>query len=270
MKYKNKKRVFVRVFGGLFVSLLLAACTAGRVDLAPAALSRLADLSAQPEQVGGLVYQGQVFPDDGEPTASSVFRYERRVPAEGDELVAWHLTFDGGVVMVSQQAASSASYDLHTFEEVNQQTGVRSRIAVGLDGGLVFTQFRGDQIETRSEGTGPPVVVGPTLFGFVLGKWKTLVAGEPVRVRFAAADLMQSFEFDLSITQQTARTTVVSFKPTSFWVRLAVETMFLTFDSETLNIVRYQGAVPPKLSDQGSLTPFTARVDYTFATASYQ
>ncbi|MGK0359769.1 MAG: hypothetical protein ACI9U2_002075, partial [Bradymonadia bacterium] len=255
------------------VGQMLEPDVTARVDLAPADASRLEALTADPDQTGALVYRGAVYDANGH-DAAPVLRYERRVAerrVETDtELVSSHLTFVRDQVVIVQRAVSSAAYALQQFSEVNQQTGVLSQVAVDAQGGLVFTQTRDGEVETSTEGSGPPVVVGPTLFGFVLSQWDALNAGQSVRVRFAAVDRMQSYEFDLRLHKSDSKRSVVSFTATRFFVRLAMDTMYLTFDTQTRHIVRYEGLVPPQLEVEGDLEPLRARVEYTFSTPRYR
>lgn len=52
-----------------------------------------------------------------------------------------------------------------------------------------------------------------------------------------------------------------------WWLRLAVSPMRMTFATQSRHILRYEGAIPPRDSDMGSLN---ARVDDTFTTASFR
>ena len=212
---------------------------------------------------GELVYEGDVVPSG---RASPAFRYERRsrLAATGD-WVSTHLTTslsapDRPVVL--QVATHTEDYELRAFEEIHAQLGLVSRVEVVDGGSLVFTRLRGEESLTDREGPGAPVVVGPTLFGYVLAHYAELASRRRLRIRFAAADRGRSFAFDLRL--ENART--VAMVPQSPIFRLFVGAIRMTLDGTHQRITSYRGPVPPRLEGRS----FDAQVGYRYARATYR
>lgn len=241
----------------VLISIVSVACASAPASLSTADRARLSELA---EPVGTHVYDGSVVPMGADAPA---FRYERWVRDEGASTQSTHATYDAsGALVVVQRASHDEQYRLRRFEELHDQTGAVNTVEVDDDGSLHFTRRRGGQLETASEGPGAPVVVGPTLFGFVRRHLDQLTKGEVIEVRFAAADRGKSYAFELSCAN--ADGSVVRFAPKSALVRLAIAPMFITF--EGAGLLRYEGRVPPRLDGDA----FDARVDYTMLTERYR
>jgi len=257
-----------RLFVGLLLGLL-AGCANPHVPLGAEDLQRLQVAGDEHDQI---IYRGTVTPvGDSEPA----FRYERHVAevrAEDDHpagQVSTHVTFgvSSDAPLLFQRATHSPTYELEHFEEVQGQTGTVSSVTVRADGTLRFRVQRGEEREDRSEGHGDPVVVGPTLFGFVLEHWDALERGETLPVRFAVADQARSYAFTLRRTAATDEATTVTLAASDFFVSLGIEPMQLVFDRGSRRIVRYTGRVPPLLDGRDA---FDAVVDYRFDAQTYR
>lgn len=139
--------------------------------------------------------------------------------------------------------------------------------ARGTDGTLTFATTRGDEVSTSVEPPGLPVVVGPTLFGYILEHWDGLLAGDDVEVRFAAVDRGRSYAFTLRLAERDDTTVGIEMRASSFFVRLGVDTIRFDFDARTRRIRHYRGPVPPRLED---MSAFDAEVGYTFVSADFR
>ncbi|MCH9687501.1 MAG: hypothetical protein K0V04_39065 [Deltaproteobacteria bacterium] len=234
--------------------------------VAPLSPAAMAVLKPPSDDDGARIYTGSVVPKGEHQPA---FWYERRVAQGPDGMVSRHLSYRAGSddVVLSQRAVHSEHYALRRFEEVHGQTGVVSAAQVLEDGSLELTTTRGDRTRRRTERPGAPVVVGPTLFGYVLHNWDALIGGERLPVRFAAPEQARSYEFTLQVVEATPHTTSIAFRASSALVRMGVDTMTLVFDTRTRKILRYVGRVPPRLE---RLAVFDAQVDYTFVAADYR
>ncbi|MFT5358453.1 MAG: hypothetical protein ACI9KE_005691 [Polyangiales bacterium] len=244
-------------------TLILTACAGTAVPLSSDARAHLESI---PETAGQLVYEGQVVPN-GETRPR--FRYERRVTDNLGAQTSTHLTYtsDTGELVVAQQAVHSEDYSLARFDEVQAQTGVVSSVRILDDGHLEFSVTRGSETERTTEEPGDPVVVGPTLFGFVLAHWDVLLSGHEVPVRFAVTDKAQTYGFVLRLSSSTPETTTIEFSASGMFVRMAIDAMSIVFDTETRTPHRYIGRVPPRLE---GLATFDAVVDYELAEATYR
>ena len=246
-----------------FLTPLLAPGSSTAAPLDAAAQARL---KAAPAEGGDLIFTGSVIPEGmREPT----FRYERRSRRSGSQCISTHVTFalDSTEPLLTQRAVHSPTFELSYFEEIHGQTGAVSSVDVQPDGTLSFTLVRGDATQRRQEGLGAPVIVAPTLFGFILEHWNDLLRGTTIDVRFAASEYARTYDFVLKLVQTDQRTTTVALEPADFFMRLALEPLTVVFDTATLSVVRYVGRVPPRLPN---LQMFDARVDYDFAVAEYR
>lgn len=238
-------------------TLILALLTACGAPARPLPSSALARLHAEPTAHGALVYTGDVVPQGAD---ASVFRYERRV-RDG---ASTHLTFPvaGGAPVVLQRAEHDEAYALTRFEEINAQTGVRASVTVERDGSVDLVVRRGDEVERHHEHTGAPVVVGPTLFGFVRAHLDALRAGETVQVRFATPEQGRTWEFELKSAVDGA----IEMRASDFFARLGIATMRIVLDPETDAPTSYHGRVPPRLDGSA----FDADVRYSYAGRGYR
>ena len=236
-----------------------------------ASVERLQKLQQSPASAGELIYQGDTFAQD-DISAQPLFRYERRVAAIKDGLTASHLTRNPrGQMVVIEVAQMGPDYALQRFETVNQQSDFSGSVEVSADGRhLHYALLEQGQASSADEQVDAPVVTGPSMHGFILQHWDQLKAGEPLPVRFVVLQEMQTYGFDLRFEQENDGQTVFSLTPSSFFIRLAIQPLRVTFDSAARTVVRYEGRVPPKQDVQGELQDLDARVEYTAVTPGYR
>lgn len=248
-----------------FVAMVLAAggCHAESVSSPPEAERQLAAPSGA---LGELIYRGEVVPQ-GRETVD--FVYERWVAHDDADWTSAHLTRAAGSeeLLVEQQALHSSSYALLRFREVHRQTGTVSSVLVHDDGRVDYETTRRGRVKRRTEAPGAPVVVGPTLFGFVRQHWEALDRGEAVPLRFAAADRARSYGFTLRRSEVSPTTTTIEMIADQALVRWGLGPMFMVFDTQQRTIVRYVGRVPPRLDDRRATG---ARVDYEQVATAYR
>ena len=246
----------------LSVLAFVSGCASVPLHLSDSSAARLA---LAPALYGQLIYTGDVVPRG---QAEPAFRYQRFVEARAAGWVSTHLTRARGAegVLVLQQATHDDAYCLTRFEEVHQQTGLTSVVVVNADGSLAFSIERGDRTEQSSEGTGDPVVVGPTLFGYVRAHLDELRAGRVLPIRFAVADRGRSYGFSLRLERAVGRTFVVM-SASDFFVGLAIDPMRIELDDAGDNILSYRGRVPAR---RAGLQAFDADVRYSYAVARFR
>jgi hypothetical protein len=229
-------------------------------------------LAAAAGPLGSAIYEGRVFPGDAEPSARPLYTYERRVAAEGDTLIASHLTHDAdGTLLIDETVRMSSRYALQRFEADNRQQGWRGTATLAADGRrLDFELWRDGRRSLASEALRAPVVAGPSLHGFILQHWERLVAGGPVDVRMIAMAQRTTYGFRIRLLRRDADRTAFSVTPTNWLLRLAVAPLTVAFDSRTRLVLRYEGRVPPLRVVDGRAREFDARVDYTMKAAAYR
>jgi hypothetical protein len=245
----------------VWLSLSLAtACSGVPIRTHPSVV-----LPADLETRGERIYVGHTFPlKNAGP--DPLFRYERRVEALSDCLRSTHITrTPEGVIALVDQATHDERYELREYALLTDQQGQTGSIHVGPDE-VTLTLAGRSQTERR---TGP-VVVGPTLVGFLVTRLASLRAGQTLSVRFAVLERLETLGFELRAVDDEAGHTRVRMKPESALIGLVVEPIFFTFDHASGKLLRIEGRVPPKRVIDGRLYDLDARVEYDFVAATYR
>ncbi|MCO4772068.1 MAG: hypothetical protein KDA24_18695 [Deltaproteobacteria bacterium] len=254
----------------LLLAALLAGCAGPSAgSLPPDESAELALYTAEQTLLGDAIYRGRVQrrgPDDG-----ALFTYQRHVIVDGEHQVSSHLTLSeddqSGVVL--HQASHDAQYRVQWLRELHAQTGLVGTVDIADDGTATFEVSVDGSTRSRTETGDAPVQVGPTLFGFALAHWGELLGGDAVPLRFAVLKDLRTYRFVLELEATDAETTSFTMRASSPFVAAAVPAMRLTFDTDTHEVVRYEGAVPPFANEDGKLVEFEGRVDYTFLATQY-
>ena|GEM_PF-902844 len=205
-------------------------------------------LRAPRARLGAVEYTGTVVPHGA---TSPSFCYERRVSEDArGARVSTHVTMAAsdprGDALVVQQATHDGDYRLQRYDEVHGQLGLRATVLVREDGTVHYAVTRGAEPTTSVEPAGAPVVVGPTLFGFVRSRLEALRTGEAIAVRFIVADRARSYPFSLRWIGVRGDTETVEMRADQWFVRLAVASMRITFDTRTREVRTYAGRIPPR------------------------
>ena len=223
-------------------------------------------LSVSPRlsEQGESIYFGRVFPLAGTATQPT-FVYERRVASDGSNLVSTHVTRSStGEVALAEEASHSAEYGLTHYQLHTNQLGQRGRIDV-VNGDVHFRLIDGArEVSAVEHRDGTPVVVGPTLVGYIYKHLSALRAGKRFRVRLAVLERLETLGFDLETVRAPRGQTQVRMSASSFVVALAVDPVLFTFETETGKLVRLEGRVPSKRPTAEGLEDFDARVEYRF------
>ncbi len=246
----------------------VAAGLSGCGGVVPLPKSAAASLRDPPGSYGELVYTGAVVPRGG---TTPVFRYERRVEERPDDLQrSTHVTLSTeGEVVLLQQATHTRDYELVRFDETSAQRGTVTTITVGADRSLTFRQEGAAKVVRKVEGGGDggaPVVVGPTLFGFVRAHLAQLRAGNDVDVRFAVPEECRTYSFVLAMSTHDRGVTTITLTPSQVLLRLVISPMRIVIDDRTGNFTSYHGRVPPLLHGSS----FDANVQYTYNGSAYR
>jgi hypothetical protein len=250
---------------------LTSASAAGPARLEDAGAARLESLRQSPESAGALIYRGTVF-EQRAPGAAPLFTYERRFKPSGNGFVSAHITSDpNGEAIIVEQADFTPDYALRRFDAVNRQLGTTGSVVLSNEGRhLEYRLTENGEVSTASETVHDPVVSGPSLHGFILRHWDTLLVGKTVPVRMIVMTKKQTYGFDIRHQTQTEGRTSFSIAPSSLLVRLLVAPLTVTFDTATRNVVRYEGRVPPMKVHGGGLEALDARVDYMMNVPVYR
>lgn len=250
---------------GFFAGLLaLVGCGGGRLESRP-----VPQVPASVTSGGEPIYVGRVFPLEGAATEPT-FVYERRVEAKAGAIVSTHVTRDAaGEIALAESATHSEDYALVEYTMYANQLGQTGSILVQGDQ-VTFRLVDGASVKSDVETQAGPVVVGPTLVGYIVRHLDALRAGEEFTVRMAVLDRLETIGFDLEAIDAAPGQTKVRMKPSSFFIGLAVDPIDFTFDAATAKLVRLEGRVPPKVLVGDAWKDFDARVEYRFVADEYR
>lgn len=222
----------------------------------------LSSTSVRAEDYGELIYEGKVFSLTG--TQPQLFTYERRV----QEGVSTNVTRDAKGVVVIQTALHDGDYALKEFTEFQFQVGEVGRLVMHGD----VAEFRlTDQTHERvaRETVSLPVVVGPTLYGFIKRNWDSLLRGEALFFVFAVPSRLETIGFVLEQVGASVGQLRVRMKPTNPVMALAIEPLFITY-TQAGELLSLDGRVPPKLNTADGWVDVDAHVDYVNQAAVFR
>ncbi len=221
-------------------------------------------------QGGQLVYFGRVFPLRSSEGDVPTYVYERRVADAAGGIVSTHVTRDvAGVVQLAESAMHSGEYELGEYILHANQLGQTGRMQVDGDQ-VIFRLAHGSKQRSRVAKRRGPVVVGPTLVGYIVRHLDALEQGTSLKVWFAVIDRMTTFGFNLEAIAAAPGQARVRMRPAGFLLRLAVEPTYFTFDAATRKLVRIEGRVPTKIRERARWRDFDARVEYDFVAPVYR
>lgn len=266
MTFAHLRRLTMAALAAWCLSAAASPAQAGQ-----AAIVNLEALRLSPDSAGTLIYRGDTFAQHT-PAGSPLYRYERRVLSTPSGLVASHLTSDQtGRMIIAESSLVSPSYELRRFEAANLQAGFTGSVEISQDGRhLEYELKHKGAVSTASEEVSDPVVSGPSLFGFILKNWDSLVAGASMPVRMLVLSDMTTYGFELKFERLVNGQASFMVSPSNFLIRLAVAPLRVVFDASTRSAVRYEGRVPPMENVAGKLKDLDARVLYTPVSSTYR
>ena len=218
---------------------------------------------------GETVYFGEFFPLKT-PAAEPTFIDERTVEERGGVLVSTHLTRDRtGATVIHESATHSADYALIEYTLYANQLGQTGTIRVEGDQ-VSFERVEGTERHTGTERVEGPVLVGPTLVGYIARHLEWLQAGAELGVRIAVLDRLETYGFKLQAVEAPSGQIRIRMKPSSFFIAMLVDAMYFTFETETRKPIRLEGRVSPKVRDEEGWHDFDARVEYRLIAGAYR
>jgi hypothetical protein len=196
------------------------------------------------------------------------------VDERDDKWLSAHITRNpSGAIELADTATHDADYALTSYVLHTNQLGQRGSIDVQKDR-VAFHLVDAAGERTATEQPTEPVVVGPTLVGYVVKHLDQLRAGETITVRLAVLDRLETIGFNLEAVDPTEPSnpdqTQVRMTPSSFILGLVIDPIDFTFDTKTRKLVRLEGRVPPKVRLDDTWQDFDARVEYQFVANEYR
>jgi hypothetical protein len=218
---------------------------------------------------GETIYFGSSFPLDTA-SAEPTFIYERRVEGRDGTLVSTHLTrTPSGSIAIAEAATHSRDYALANYSLYANQLGQTGTIQVDKNE-VTFRIVDDAGPRTKVEKITGPVVIGPTLVGFIFKNLEALRAGKVIGLRFAVLDRLETIGFEVKSVDAEAGQTRIKMTASGFFISLAVDPIFFTYETATGKLVRLEGRIPPKVRDGDTWANFDARVEYRFVADAYR
>ncbi len=233
----------------------------------------LAGVPHAPEAYGSLVYNGAVFPFLAtERTPTPDFTYERRVRHSSDDLLtstSFTKGHDDRPALI-QVAQSDRAYRLGHYTEYQFQTQSVGRVTVDADV-VTLRWLQDDRERMAQERLTLPVVVGPTLFGFVREHWAPLLAGRTVPFRFAVPERLETIGFEVErISPPQADGDIhVEMRASSSLMRLFVKPIVISYTADGA-LRALDGRVPTKRATADGWADFDAHVEYRNVAALFE
>lgn len=253
--------------------VLMVAAAMGAVGCAGGVRHQARPLPEVPASVlerGSTIYFGSTFRAGAVDGADPLFVYERRVETAGDHVVATHITRSlSGALQIVDDAVHSPDYLLSRYTLHADQQGRTGSIEV-TDAEVRFRLATADGVRTAREPKRDPVVVGPTLVGFMFSRLDALQAGQMLPIRFAVLERLETLGFELRSVEAPKGQLKVKMSASSPLVALLVSPVFFTFDQATARLVRIEGRVPPKVLENERWYDLDARVEYRFVADAYR
>lgn len=204
-------------------------------------LAHITNLSKLNKIKGKKIYRGNVFPDYSN---EQQYFYERWLIENENSTVANHATYTmDKKKLVIQSAKEDKSNNLIHYDEIHIQKGYIGSILIEHKKVKIIRRYKGKD-EINVETLGNPVVVGPTLFGYIQNNWDSLIAGKENDISFGLIERLETFDFTIKFKSKNSKEVNFILTPTSFLMKLFVSDLEVDFDPVTKKVLRYKGAVP--------------------------
>jgi hypothetical protein len=170
-----------------------------------------------------------------------------------------------GVVETSERQGTN----LKRYEMDHRQTGRKGSIVV--EGKKVIFSFEenGKKKGEETEDLKDNFVVGHTLAAYIGSRWKEIMDGKTVDIRFGVWDRQETVGFSLfKVGQEKLDGTdaiLLKFKPTSFVIAALVDPVIFKFSTDGKELLGMVGRVSPKRKDGSKWKDLDAEVIYKTA-----
>jgi hypothetical protein len=217
------------------------------------------------------IYRGTYYLRGAPASSAQLFWYERWVKEEGGLLRATHVhhAFDGRVVL-RQSALHSPDYALARFDSEQRQTGVKAQASVLGSGRVRLERSSASGHESVLLQYRHPLVVGPTLYGFLRRHWDELTSGRSVVFDYLSIERLDTYAFETRRVASAGDTVSFELAPSSWVLSLLVSPLRVVFDAKTRQALRYEGPSPVMLESGSKLESFDARIEYSERAAAFR
>jgi len=267
----NTKKIYQPILWATFFLFSLfnfgACSTTADVDRDANSAFLLNKAARDVKTYGDLIYKGSVFKLDGKRT-SPLYVYERRVRSVGPLQVSTSFTHDEYEVALIQMATHDPAYSLKEYNEYQFQLGEVG--SVNISGTTAhFRLLSGERERRAQEIVTLPVVVGPTLYGFIYQNWERLLSGDKVDFRFAVISRLETVGFVLQKVSSSDNLVRIRMKASSPFIALMVDPIYFTFSPDR-RLVSLEGRVPTKLQKGNGWVDLDAFVEYDNVSSGFR
>jgi hypothetical protein len=153
-----------------------------------------------------------------------------------------------GAMAVEEKATMKGSA-LIKYEVEQKQISTKGVVEV-KDGKIYFSKTQDGKTKTSDEKLKGDFVISSTLVKFVGEKWKEIMAGETIPIRFAAWERLETVGFEFTKVGEEKigdiKAVIVRMKPSSFIIASIVNPIFFKFYPDGSKLVEMKGRVAPK------------------------
>lgn len=211
------------------------------------------------------IVEGKVFKKDSQ-QKELLFNFKNTVTVTGDIHKADAQFVDPSGVVAVTETSERQGIQLKHYEIDHKQTGRKGSIVV--DGKKVLFNFEenGKKKSEEKEDLKDNFVVGHTLVAYVSGKWKEIMDGKTIDIRYGVWDRQETVGFSLFKVGQEKLdgkdVVLLKFKPTSFIIAALVDPVIFKFSTDGKELMGMVGRVAPKRKDGNKWKDLDAEVIY--------
>jgi hypothetical protein len=206
-----------------------------------------------------------------------LFKFRRTADkSDGETHVVRTYTYPDGRVAAVEKA-TYRSGKLATYSVQEKQTGAHGRLkikgdAIAGQGKVTFHYVSaGGDKDSDSETLDAPTVINETIIGYIHDHFKALMAGKSLDIRYMVIPRVETVGFTLSKSGEdnwNGRQVVnIKMDASSFFIRLAVDPVYFTFDAKTGALIQYTGRATPKIRKDGDWKALDAVTSFKWVPA---
>lgn len=207
-----------------------------------------------------LVSTGEIYDKEGK---KKLFLYERFQSKEGDTTVdrAVYKSLSGETLVeesLKTVNGETVRYDIH-----QKQQKKKAWVEVAKESVTFNLKKEGKPNFPKTIKRKENFVIGLQLVPFILKKWGFLMAGKKIPIKLGVWDRQEAIRFDLEKSEAKPGELSVRLRPSSMFVRAAVDPLYFIFDAKTKRLRRYIGRTAPMLGSGDNLKDFDAMTKFT-------
>lgn len=121
---------------------------------------------------------------------------------------------------------------------------------------------KSETVETNTVDLDSAFIMGPTTEKFLQNKWPDLITGNTVKVDFGIFEVSKLVGFKFNKAKETDSIVQIRMNPSSFFISMLVEPIYIEFDKSKKRMVRFTGRTPLREKIYGKWKPIDAEILY--------